>query len=497
VADYSNRFDLRSQILFFEDSLSPEDSALDYEFWCAKLHHEKSHWLRLEGTSFGLMFNLLKYAKCRYSHEMIRDLSPNKKNKILKSRMKKSPILSRKKGCNPNFIGKDFALFGQFCIDLDLTYTILLNGFRVTLKDDAYNVTPKILDEAVMNSVVDAWSFSNEILVNVFTKFCSVHDAENHFDLKPHPAYFLLPFGLEITTADILECACKIDEYLSSPDDLSDELKYTILESLRHSSRNTPWLCFSKISTSFEVFLSIVDFAMNPELPFLGNNNKVYSWADLYPPLRFLAAIEILDTAGTLKRFSKLTHFDKITFLERRTHFDYFNCTYKKPQFSLLFELVKAPIYGSLCYCILCSLLLLYFKGTFNDYIVFPSLSGLFSGSESLIREFGEELLPLLAPPIMVGSSPNIFSGIFACTDMHKFTSDYLISSVERELLHFVLFGEGQFDDSFMPKSADTTYTYNCWLFDIPEKDIYPYVKSFDSALYIRSLKEKKAAQPS
>ena len=316
-----SHLDLRSHIAFFDDALQPSAAQRSAPFWNSVHLHERAHWIRLRGSSVGLLLALLQRARIKTAEEAL-SLISKKQGLDLINHRKESAIWSYKTGYEPGLAGEDFALYGQFWLDLRYAADLIFDSDRIS-------GFPWHGADSIRCAIADAWNFSSGLPGYLPFPGNSIAEAflQGDVTIEPFPQYSWVrtfrkgvegieqrPLGLfpsepALTTRLLWECASSLDEMaqaLRLKDDIAShdpDLIRLLNLKMSETSYGLPWqlarhMC-GLAGTTALLFLIAVDIAMNPPLPFL-EPLKPQSWEDFYPPSRFLKAYQVIAEISSL-----------------------------------------------------------------------------------------------------------------------------------------------------------------------------------------------------
>jgi hypothetical protein len=277
--------DLQSHVLFINDA--PADESVEANaFWTSRYHHELGHWRRFHGSTIGHLLTLLKYARDRSALTGFVELSTAQRETVIKRRGSGHPIWSFKRGYEPGLAGESFGLQGQFWLDLYYTYMALFDY-------DSLKNIPGTPEEAFRLSIADAWLFVDKSAN--YARYPGNDRARSWLHGSCLPA--VTSHG-HLTTRLLLECGSTIDEILMLGKNREDH-HVDVQEYGRRKLHETEYGMPARIAEDFigpyytlQTLQAIIDFALNPPLPFMYRSILPLGWDDFYPPLRFIKILE-------------------------------------------------------------------------------------------------------------------------------------------------------------------------------------------------------------
>ncbi|MFE7236387.1 hypothetical protein ACFVAF_38475 [Streptomyces sp. NPDC057596] len=278
--------DLRSHILFSPDRYESDPDARD--FWNATYQHEIAHWIRYQTSSIGLLLVLLQRARAITAQQAIQELPGRTRDQIIQRFRAGHPLWSFASGYDPSVAGAEFALMGQFWLDLRFTYEVLfdfekLSGIRWHAAD------------AVGSAISDAWRAAESFSGMAMHPGNEIADGLLHGRVRP-----VVVNGHHLTTRSLWESASTLDELRPkwTPDDNNfSELSKLVRYKLDEPVYGGAWKVANQLcqaGTTPEMFLVVVHIATNPALPYWGSPITRLDWDDLYPPSRFLRIYELI-----------------------------------------------------------------------------------------------------------------------------------------------------------------------------------------------------------
>lgn len=279
--------DLRSNVLFINDA-PPDKSVAENAFWTSRYHHELGHWLRFHGSSIGHLLTLLKYARDQSALTGFVELSTLQREAVIERRQSGRPVWSFEKVYDPGLAGESFALQGQFWLDLYYAFMALLDY-------DSLAGIPGTPHEAFRLSIADAWLFLDKS--TNYARYPGHGQARSWLRGACLPA---LTHRGHLSTRLLLECASTIDEILMIGQAREDH-HVDIQEYGRLKLDETEYGMPARITEDYlgpyftlQTLQAIIDFALNPPLPFMYRSIPPLEWEDFYPPLRFLKILGVM-----------------------------------------------------------------------------------------------------------------------------------------------------------------------------------------------------------
>lgn len=279
--------DLRSHVLFINDA-PLDESVTENAFWASKYHHELGHWLRFHGSTIGHLLTLFKYARDQSALTGFVELSALQREAVIERRQSGRPVWSFEKVYDPGLAGESFALQGQFWLDLYYASMALLDYGSV---DDI----PGEPHEAFRLSIADAWLFLGKS--TDYARYPGHGQARSWLRGSCLPAF---THRGHLSTRLLLECASTIDEILMLGQARGGH-HLDIEEDGRLKLDETAYGMPARIAEDYlgpyytlQTLQAIIDFALNPPLPFMYRNIPPLKWDDFYPPLRFLKILDAI-----------------------------------------------------------------------------------------------------------------------------------------------------------------------------------------------------------
>jgi hypothetical protein len=295
----ASHLSLRTQIMALAGSSDYEDAEL-HDHWSGRHRHEVGHWLRYHGSTVGLYLTLLKLSRDLLAVDYLRSLDPASRAFIGETRRRGDAIWSYHHTA-PSKLGESWDMGEQIWLDAYYAQTALLDFAGV----DGLSWNS---DEALRFSMADVWTSLGALdpLAGSFAEFPG-HDAARNWlrgDLvRP------VCDGTELTTRLLWECASTLDELrFGRRSARSEQGQRDIFAMAREKLEGTSYGLPVRIAEqmlgqkpSLELLLFLLDFATNPPLPFLSktSNPALVTWNDFYPPLRFIAACEMVEEHPT------------------------------------------------------------------------------------------------------------------------------------------------------------------------------------------------------
>ncbi len=290
----SSCLDVVTQVLYDdvdEHGVAFED--LDLLAAMARSQHELSHWPRFHGASVGHLLNLLRYTRNAMALKALRSVGPSAADGIAVKRRSGVPLWSIEEPFDPSVGGELFAISGQCWVDSYWLWNALFDMSPLQkLRSHA--------NESAPYAVADVWLGSEG-----FAGSSGYPGNEEARQWLSGPFFASgTDHGL-LTTRLLWECASSLDELLPAElEDWDSRLPIQALvlnggwvaphERLAHIKLSeTAYGTPAKVAAdaygdlSILSLLLLIDFALNPPLPMLGESCGSVAWADFYPPERF------------------------------------------------------------------------------------------------------------------------------------------------------------------------------------------------------------------
>ncbi|MFI5801115.1 hypothetical protein [Streptomyces sp. NPDC051677] len=198
------------------------------------------------------------------------------------------PVWSFEFGYDPSVAGAEFALMGQFWLDLRFTYQAIFDFEK--LSEVRWHAA-----DAVGSAISDAWRAAESFTGMTMHPGNEIADGLLRGRVRP-----IVVNGHHLTTRSLWESASTLDELRSgcdSDDDNFAELSQLVRYKLDEPVYGGAWKVANQLcraGTTPEMFLVAVHIATNPALPFWSSPVTRLDWDDLYPPSRFLRIYEFI-----------------------------------------------------------------------------------------------------------------------------------------------------------------------------------------------------------
>lgn len=293
------RLDLDSLIIFSPEAYAEGGSGGDEQrvFWSARFQHEVAHWTRWQSTSVGLALTLMRRAAGLRAQQSLAATGVANRRRLIRI-AESRPIWSRETDYEPGLIDEDFALNGQFWLDLDYAFKLLFEPAEV-------EGLHWFSDGALSSALTDAW-----LAAGSFPSLTSTPDGLHVDELLTFgptsaPLWFSRDFE-PLSTRGIWESACTLDELrevaeLESSND-SEEYLRLLRKKLSSSRYGGAWAFARQVVPGIRphVFQALATISCDPPMPFLGGYDAAISFEDIYPPARLARLCSALSDRSSL-----------------------------------------------------------------------------------------------------------------------------------------------------------------------------------------------------
>jgi len=287
--------DLRSQFLFADGAADDSGDVLTAGIaWHMTHVHECGHWIRVHGSTIGLALTMLRAARDITAFNTLQGLNSDRKRELSQRRGSGERLFS--------FTAKELSdpelrTWSTIWLDLYFTYHALFDSTAI----EALHWDNR---SAISGGIADSWLHLAE-----FGHCLPYPGNEAARSSVIGDVVFGSAGGRPLTTRLLLECAGVVDELAQLNPDLIDRtagLDVVLLTAINETDYGVPWRAASTIAgrvLNASTVLSLIDFALNPPLPFLDSRYPEVTWLDLYPPSRFALAARVLRSGGGLSDF--------------------------------------------------------------------------------------------------------------------------------------------------------------------------------------------------
>lgn len=281
----------------------------------ATLIHEWTHWIQHNGTTFGAFLNALRYTQEQTTLTSLRELPPTIAKGLIEARSK-TPIvyIDPKTG---QFKQQKFSnrsdylnLFGQIWFDIQWIQSFLNDS---NIESTTGVPSPQIFGDSIGD--IFLYYFSN-----VNRNHNEVFDVRKWYKFEDKIKIVRFS-GVHLTSHLLMECAATISEIQLLQNNLTTALSSYVTN--EHFSKRIKLLIDTRYGIPLKLFLQLLDLdlldigkvcstlnlaifvALNPPLPpFIispPKHKNSWSWEDIYPPLRFIKAVEAVRKVGFVK----------------------------------------------------------------------------------------------------------------------------------------------------------------------------------------------------
>lgn len=320
-------------ILKIEDKLGvePFDGIIEYN---STTIHEWTHWIQHHSTTVGTFLHALRYTQKNSTLSFLRDLPKKERENLLLNRdMKKSPIVLidpnsyQLKRQNFSSNSDQINLFGEIWYELQWIYSFFSDS---NISSSSGVPTGDIFGDSI--GLLFYHYFSGK---GGETEYANYRKWYNFSDNK---IKMLSLNGEHLTTDSLMECSASISEIQMLKNNIHTPLHFLIsnkdfsrtINSLLGTRYGLPFKLFmreldvdiSEISNVLSTINLIIFIALNPPLPPYSfgppKNSVSWAWDDIYPPIRFLRAIQSVKKIGLIKSFPN--HFETEEYLQKIVH---------------------------------------------------------------------------------------------------------------------------------------------------------------------------------
>ncbi|UFH54785.1 hypothetical protein [Spirosoma sp. KNUC1025] len=305
-----------------ENSILDDRSPGSFIEYNSVLVHEYSHWLQHQGTTFGTFLSALKYTQESTALTFLREIPKPVMRRLWQRREKEAiPIVtidSISQYFKPqSYLANtdDLNIFGQIWFDSQWVYSFMNDCNTIA------NPSGQIFGDTISDVFLHSYFYNDRLSSSEITEMRQWYS----FDDKE---IRIIRFRNQFITSKLLmECQATLSElqlmikYSFSFSKLYSFEKYFIrrLDSLSNTSYGLPLEIFhsllhlnpasnfslieiDRICTTVNILINI---ALNPPLPLFNlgppTNARSWQWQDIYPPLRFIRAIEAVKKIGMIE----------------------------------------------------------------------------------------------------------------------------------------------------------------------------------------------------
>lgn len=275
--------------------------------------HEFVHWNQYNGTTVGAFLTFLRYSQQITTLNLFTSLPQNLKERLLYSRRHGNPVVPINKKGLLGFSdeGSSLNIFRQIWYDHILVQSLIENS---TLQQDISWPIGQVFGEVASDVILfscDEYKFDTY----------AGHEEVRQWYKFDGPVHLVSSQGRRLTSKLLMEGSAVCSELLILSRLISDQIigknvnRDFFTQRLLDILRGDYGLALNLMLESFgyeyfditsvlSTFSTLCDIALNPPLPpiFMSPpiNKKSWQWEEIYPPLRFLAAVNSLPDIGLL-----------------------------------------------------------------------------------------------------------------------------------------------------------------------------------------------------
>lgn len=294
----------------------PHDMLANLRFHMTEVH-ERSHWFQQTGTTYGAFLHALRASQSITFLRFFREETRKKRSAIFDDRIANGTPFIKLKPSN-NYVdfeqqeGSNIGLLKQIWFDhqwMNLTFdnSLATDGLGHPPVDAGSNIMADVILHCCDTWGIESCDFAAQGHVGARDWYFT---ADQHFT----EARVRLPDGdHHLTSASLMECSASLNElqqYQNSVmkpllEDAFDREFDQFIKYFVNSSYGLPLKLFliaskkhaSDRMTSPLTLNLIIFFAVNPPLPprVLTCPSRPYGWSEIFPPIRFLLAINALE----------------------------------------------------------------------------------------------------------------------------------------------------------------------------------------------------------
>lgn len=317
-ASYYNPHNLILKIEESEKTDNLIDGILDYHLTYV---HEVLHWMQHHGTTFGAFLDVLRFTQEQTTLTSLRELPSNVCQGLLLRRENEGIPILKIDPAQPKMIKQDFktynreiGIFGQIWFELQWVYSFLND---CSISDNGIHPGGDIFAEAFrdvyLHYLFKAQPFSEKEL----------NEAAKWYRFNDNEIVLIRYGGKDLTSHLLMECAATISELQAILGNSNTPFNIFIKE--RDFKKRIDTLLDTRYGLPFKLFLHqleigieffeeicatlnvLIFISLNPPIPPFSFGPPPYGdtwkWGDIYPPVRFVRAIEAVKTLGLLKPY--------------------------------------------------------------------------------------------------------------------------------------------------------------------------------------------------
>lgn len=296
---------------------------LDYHFTYI---HEFVHWIQHHGTTFGAFLDALRFTQRETTLTNLRGLPQNVCQDLLQRREIAGLPILKIDSTKPKIIRQEFTthkedidFFGQIWFELQWVYSFL-NDCSISEKGihPGGDIFGLVFRDIYLYYFLKDKSSLSEKEINEVTKWYNFSDDE----------ITLIRYGgKDLTSHLLMECSATISELQTIIGNSNTAIKKFIkgedfkkrIDILLDTSYGLPFKLFvNKLEVDPEYIETIcatlnvlIFIALNPPIPPFSYGPPPYGdtwkWNDIYPPVRFVRAIDAVKKIGFLKPYANHT----------------------------------------------------------------------------------------------------------------------------------------------------------------------------------------------
>ena len=256
-----------------------------------RLIHESGHWARFNGSSLGILLTFMRRTRDLAAARLLQSLDRTQHARLADLRQSGTPLFATGRFAAADHVDPQIAYLATSWFDLYHAYRMMLGSPSNSITDVPNPVAA--LDSAVFST----WYQSAGRGMLPFEPGVAVEG----------PASIIVFDGIQLTTRHLLENAAVCDEFypnsIGALKGVRDATWTRRLGKQWDAGYGLPHRLASTIAGRHldpSTTLTLIDFALNPQVPGLTHGAQTVAFDDLYPPARFVRAAHAIATTGAL-----------------------------------------------------------------------------------------------------------------------------------------------------------------------------------------------------